>query len=392
MLARIGDVLPRFRIYERLYKDHERLLVALSHAYLDILRFCVRTKDFFLNAKRSMSRYTDVEYRVPKAYSLSVPLSIVLKAAWKPFRQDFDVHMNAFRMHSKQIEQEARLAHRIESARMYEIQLANRALQIRNSKLQKRHDLLSVLPSIDYLGKHSRFQRNKHPGTNAWLKNTSQYTDWLSSQGSDCLCCYGIPGSGKSILASSVVEDLTSSLLDDSSIVCQYYCDYADSASLDPYCLAGSLLKQALQSISLDKFTDEFQCPFIEGKPAPSFEIMSNYLMETLQDFRTVYIVLDGIDEIAQENQQILLALINDMLRKHSNLKIFVTSRTEEYWIRKVMDTHRNVHLSEACTKSDITLFIQDHLDAASNSGPLSANEGLKEKVLAALVEGANGM
>jgi hypothetical protein len=65
MLARIGDVLPRFRIYERLYKDHERLLVALSHAYLDILRFCVRTKDFFLNTKRSMSTpFFRISYRV----------------------------------------------------------------------------------------------------------------------------------------------------------------------------------------------------------------------------------------------------------------------------------------------------------------------------------------
>jgi hypothetical protein len=65
MLGRIGDVLPRFRIYERLYKDHERLLVALSHAYLDILRFCVRTKEFFLNTKRSMSKPLSImSYRV----------------------------------------------------------------------------------------------------------------------------------------------------------------------------------------------------------------------------------------------------------------------------------------------------------------------------------------
>lgn len=58
MLAQIGDILPRFRVYERLYHNHERLLVALSRSYLDILRFCTRTKDFFLNAKHSMSEFT----------------------------------------------------------------------------------------------------------------------------------------------------------------------------------------------------------------------------------------------------------------------------------------------------------------------------------------------
>lgn len=56
MLGRIGDVLPRFRIYEQIYPDHERLRVALSKAYLDVLEFCVRVKDFFLDARRSLSK------------------------------------------------------------------------------------------------------------------------------------------------------------------------------------------------------------------------------------------------------------------------------------------------------------------------------------------------
>jgi hypothetical protein len=57
MLAQIGDVLPRFRIYQKLFKNHERLLVALSKAYLDVLEFCVQTKNFFLSARRSIRKY-----------------------------------------------------------------------------------------------------------------------------------------------------------------------------------------------------------------------------------------------------------------------------------------------------------------------------------------------
>jgi hypothetical protein len=57
MLAQIGDVLPRFRIYERLFKNHERLLVALSAVYLDVLRFCIASKDLFVKARRSKSKY-----------------------------------------------------------------------------------------------------------------------------------------------------------------------------------------------------------------------------------------------------------------------------------------------------------------------------------------------
>jgi hypothetical protein len=55
MLAQIGDVIPLFRIYERLFGNHERLLIALSQVYFDVLGFCTRVKDFFLQAKQSMS-------------------------------------------------------------------------------------------------------------------------------------------------------------------------------------------------------------------------------------------------------------------------------------------------------------------------------------------------
>ena len=58
MLAQIGDVLPRFRIYERLFKNHERLLVALSTVYHDVLRFCIASKDLFVKARKSKSRWS----------------------------------------------------------------------------------------------------------------------------------------------------------------------------------------------------------------------------------------------------------------------------------------------------------------------------------------------
>lgn len=56
MFARIGDVLPRFLIYERLFLNHERLIEALSVAYLDIITFCCDAKAVFRRGQRSSSR------------------------------------------------------------------------------------------------------------------------------------------------------------------------------------------------------------------------------------------------------------------------------------------------------------------------------------------------
>jgi len=315
-----------------------------------------------------------------------------MKAAWKPFRQDFEVQMVSFRQHSRQIEEEARLAHRIEAARMYEIQLANRALQIRNDKLHRRHRTLSALPSADYLGKYSKLINFKHPGTNMWLSATDQYSSWYGSQTSDCLCCYGIPGSGKSILAASIVESLMAIQRNDTFIVCQYYCDYADSVSLDPYSLVASLLKQALQYVSLEKFTEDFKFNFDDDKALPNLETMVSDLVEILQDFRSVFVILDGIDELAQDNQPVVLSMIDNLIKHHPNLKVFVTSRIEEYRIRKAMTAYRSIRLSQSYVKDDIVRYVQDQLDKADISSPISREPKLKEEVLEALVAGAKGM
>ena len=53
MLARIGDILPRFRLYEVLFSSYEQLVQALSASYFEILRFCVEAKAVFRRGKKS---------------------------------------------------------------------------------------------------------------------------------------------------------------------------------------------------------------------------------------------------------------------------------------------------------------------------------------------------
>ena len=61
MFARIGDVLPRFRTYERLFSNHERLVEALSVAYLDIIMFCTNAKAVFRHGQRAPSRSSEAK-------------------------------------------------------------------------------------------------------------------------------------------------------------------------------------------------------------------------------------------------------------------------------------------------------------------------------------------
>ncbi|CAO2647534.1 Nn.00g084560.m01.CDS01 [Neocucurbitaria sp. VM-36] len=378
MLAQIGDALPRYRIYQVLFANHERLLLALSDAYLNILKFCVSTKDFFLQAKRSM-----------------IPMSIVLKSAWKSFRYDFDLNMVAVRKHSKKVEKEAALAHMIESARSREIELANRALQTKNMRISRRHRILSRLPAVDYVTKHSQKSTLKHAGTTEWLKDTPQYIKWYTSLSSACFYCYGIPGSGKTVLSASLVNSLLEAgARHRDSLVCYYYCDYTEIASLGPMAFMSSLLQQVVQALPLHQFDDELPCDLDNGKCPPSLSECIQYFSNLLKAFKIAYIVIDGINELTPEGQIFALDLIDHLLQPTSIItKIFVTSRIGEYTIHRSLKGHESLKITKGLVDKDIALFISEQIeDMTKHKNSLLNKRGLKQDIIDALVDGANGM
>lgn len=109
MFTRIGDVLPRFKTYERLFSNHDQLIEALSKAYLDILKFCYDAKAVFRRGQR-LSKTT---------------LRITFKLLWKPFDLQFGQQLSSLREHRKSVEKEAGLANMIEAADARAVMLAD---------------------------------------------------------------------------------------------------------------------------------------------------------------------------------------------------------------------------------------------------------------------------
>lgn len=118
-----------------------------------------------------------------------------------------------------------------------------------------------------------------------------------------------------------------------------------------------------------------------------------NYLIGKLKAFGTIYLVLDGIDELDIENQTHVLALVDTLLNQTELLvKVFITSRTEEFRIKRALQSHQAFHLSIKTLDEDITLFIKDEVNRIQAPHPLISDPTLKEEVVKALVDGAKGM
>lgn len=280
----------------------------------------------------------------------------------------------------------------IEAAKAHEIGLARRALEIRNTKLKRRHEILVALRTIDYEAKHMRLSGQRHPGTYTWLKDHPLFQPWISSPISTCLTCYGIPGSGKSVLAATIPTFL-SGHLHPKSIFCYYYCDYSDANSLDPIYIVDSLIKQIIIQLPLEQFDERLSNPFGDGKPPPILEERKKFLSNGLKYFKNFFLVMDGLDELAQVNQGVIMNLIKDLLQQTSSIaRIFVTSRPEEYFIKNALRTHPSFVLSSSVVTSDIQEYIGSMIDAMAEYHHLLKTDSWKTEVTRALITGAQGL
>lgn len=233
----------------------------------------------------------------------------------------------------------------------------------------------------------------RHRGTNEWIHSDPKFRTWMSSTASACLPCYGIPGSGKSVLAASIIDDV-GALLDAQSIMCYYHCDFAELDSLDPHYIVSCLNKQALVKLPLEQFDENFSCLFGEGVPIPTLADSREFFVEDLGNFKTVFIVIDGIDELDRDGQHTIVDLITDLLRPSTYLvKIFVTSRPEEFFVKISLRSHTHIDLSVTRIDEDIDVFIRDMIDTrVAKQNPLLLNEVLRSEVVNALLQGAQGM
>src|SRR4051794_26026815 len=67
--------------------------------------------------------------------------------------------------------------------------------------------ILEWLTPVEYHSRLSEFIGKRQTGTGQWLLNSEEFQTWLNAS-KTTLFCPGIPGAGKTILTSIVIEDL----------------------------------------------------------------------------------------------------------------------------------------------------------------------------------------
>lgn len=200
------------------------------------------------------------------------------------------------------------------------------------SIIERDEDLkfLDWLTPRDYGLQQSKYIQTHQEGTGRWLLNSATFITWVETN-RQTLFCPGMPGAGKTILTSIVVDYLTSRFAHDPSVGIAYiYFNFWQQDEHKVEDLFASLLKQLVRGQSSLPASVKDLYNHHKGKGTrPSLDKISKVLQSVIRVYYSrVFIIIDALDECqASDNcrTQFIKGLF-DFQKCGAN--IFATSRS----------------------------------------------------------------
>ncbi|KAK7948523.1 uncharacterized protein PG986_009409 [Apiospora aurea] len=239
------------------------------------------------------------------------------------------------------------------------------------SAIRQRDLLRQVLawlnPVMAFEDKHQDCRRNLVSGSCDWIMGKPEYKHWHSDGG--LLWVTGIPGAGKTILASWAITQLLKS-----RTVLYFYCEARTELSRNATNIISTLLWQLLKCNEdlLDHFTDGYG---LGG--SPNMSTMKPILHRVLQLRPGITIVVDGIDECATKARQEICEMLISL---PCTTQALVFSR-DIGDIRDILlkDQHikqaTNLEITTMDTEADIKHYIAGAISSLPNMDQSAAHQ-----------------
>lgn len=259
--------------------------------------------------------------------------------------------------------------------------------QDRQVHRQEHQEIIDWLTPIDNATQHSDFIRRRQPGTGQWLIDASEYGNWKATKG-DVLFCHGIPGAGKTILSSIVVENLQECYATENVAVCHFFCNFQrqDEQRLENVVL--SLLKQLAQIAttipdSLEELFNRCQA----RRCRPSLNEATETIHSIAASSSRIFVVVDALDECQTTDgyQRQLISLLMDLRTTGANM--LATSRP----VPHISDEFKDFAFLEVLASSeDIRKYIEGNVQDLP--GFVGRNPDLLHEIKNKIIQATDGM
>ncbi|KAI5814506.1 hypothetical protein BZA77DRAFT_345612 [Pyronema omphalodes] len=276
------------------------------------------------------------------------------------------------------------------------------AMLCANDNDQQLKEIVQWISPLDPLKRHEDLKSKRFKDTGLWFLQSSKFETWCRGTTLDqgfnpVLACYGIPGAGKSVMTTLVIDTLSALPATDGNriAVTYFYCDYNDNKKQTAVNMVTALLGQVINTHShhlpagiIDSLKEK------KSKGRPTLEESYEFLESALQPFKKFFICVDALDECLDEHRNDFLHLIARLLQKFGNdsARIFTTARPQmKACIEKPFPVPPRKFEIEA-NENDIKKYIESKLSKDENFGDDHDSHLFKKKIMEKIVENSDGM
>lgn len=255
------------------------------------------------------------------------------------------------------------------------------------SSFHQRAELTDWLsPTDTYQDFVRESSRPLRPG-GAWFLSHEEFRTWMRFP-QRVLWTYGFPGSGKTVLSTSIISHIQKHMRDNDSIG-YFYCDRNEERKASPLTMISSLLSQAVNQ--RDEIPPAVLAAFETAKKLGRSKISNAdspvlLLKDALSTCQRVYIVVDGVDESSEASKMIDTLL--DLSQSGGDISTMVFSRDIPS-IRSKLSKYPGIELTASNTKVEIDSYI---LEAVEDSQIRLLGSKLADEIVKRLCEASDGM
>lgn len=229
---------------------------------------------------------------------------------------------------------------------------------------QKVKAVTDWLTPLNFLARQESIIRDRSEGTGAWFLESDTFDRWRSEDDL-VMWCPGIPGAGKTFLASIVIEKLREIYRGQNVAILMLYCNYNDPETQSVQPLIASLMKQNIQARSkIDARLEKLHETHYRKETRPTLDELKELFGDALSQYDKTFIVLDALDEMSDERCRSDLVDCLRAFKQKSSL--LITSRPVPA-IKQMFTPISNKMWCDGCFKKDLTTYW--HCTGCSGTG-----------------------
>ncbi|KAK1533885.1 hypothetical protein CPAR01_10593 [Colletotrichum paranaense] len=251
-----------------------------------------------------------------------------------------------------------------------------------------QQEILEWLTPSDYSSQQRDYFSTRHPETASWLLESKEF-EWVSNRG-QTLLCRGMPGAGKTIMTSVVIDHLIHRFREEPRVGIAYvYCNFKDTERQDCHDLLSSLAKQLAQSCSpFPQSLETLYNTHHKRRTLRTIQETVDLLQIISSCYERVFIVVDALDECDRNALQAFLPKIL-RLQQRSQVNIFATTR-EIPEILESKEFENSISVEIRAIEEDVLRYTTDRMTRMQSF--VRNNLDLQKEIRDIIAEKVDGM